>query len=139
MKRLAEYKYGEFFRFALFCLVGLTGMAVDLLSYSTFLYYGVGLKLSRAMAIFIAMTWNFWLNRRVTFSYGRHLSVCKQYLRFVASCGIGMMISWSISVVLSENVDMFNGKILLAAIIGIFAGTLTNFTLSRYWVFKRLP
>jgi dolichol-phosphate mannosyltransferase len=137
LKRLAEFKYGDLLRFTLFCLVGCTGMVVDLTTYTILLKSAVGIKLARAVAIWLAMTWNFMLNRRVTFSYSQNDAIVAQYLKFICSCGIGMVISWSTAVFLSEKVSMFSTHVLLAAFIGIVAGTLTNFWLSRLWVFSR--
>jgi dolichol-phosphate mannosyltransferase len=138
IKRLADFKFGDFSRFSQFCLVGSTGMAVDLIVYSVLLRFSLALTLARAAAIWLAMTWNFWLNRRLTFSYSRRSSVFTQYFRFVASCGVGAVISWTVAVLLPRQLPLFADHILLAAIIGIVAGTLCNFILSRYWVFKQL-
>jgi len=138
LKRLADFKYGNFSRLIQFCLVGSTGMAIDLGTYMFLLNSGIAITLSRGLAIWLAMTWNFWLNRRLTFSYSRPDSVLKQYPRFLASCGTGAFISWSIAVLLPQKVTMFSNHLLLAATIGIAVGTLFNFLLSRYWVFKRL-
>jgi dolichol-phosphate mannosyltransferase len=138
LKRLADFKFGEFSRLMQFCLVGSTGIAVDLSFYSTLLLFGLPLTLSRALAIWLAMTWNFCLNRRLTFSYSRRGSILSQYTKFIASCAIGAVISWSIAVLLPYRYSFFSRHLLIAAIIGIIAGTLFNFFLSRYWVFKKL-
>lgn len=138
LKRLADFKYGDFSRIIQFCLVGSTGMALDLGTYTIFLHCAVTLTIARALAIWVAMTWNFWLNRRLTFSYSRRASIFSQYVRFLASCGTGAVISWSIAVLLSQHIPLFTNHLLFAAIIGIVAGTLFNFFLSRYWVFKEL-
>jgi len=138
LKRLADFKYGNFSRLIQFCLVGSTGMVIDLGTYIILLRSGIAITLARGLAIWLAMTWNFWLNRRLTFSYSRPDSILKQYPRFLASCGIGAFISWSIAVLIPHKVTMFANHLLLAATIGIAVGTLLNFLLSRYWVFKRL-
>lgn len=138
LKRLTDFKFGEFSRIIQFCLVGSTGMIVDLITYSILLYSTIAWILARAIAIWVAMTWNFWLNRRLTFSYSQKDKIHKQYTRFVVSCGIGGLISWSIAVMLPSQISIFSGHLLLAAIIGIFSGTIFNYILSRYWVFKKL-
>lgn len=138
LKRLSDFKFGEFSRLLQFCLVGSTGVVVDLLFYSALLHFELPLTLSRALAIWLAMTWNFWFNRRLTFSYSRRGSILSQYSKFIASCATGAVISWSISVLLPYRYNFFNQHLLLAAILGIVAGTLFNFFLSRYWVFKKM-
>ena len=138
LKRLADFKWSEISLFVQFCLVGLTGMVIDLSVYAVFLYFTVSLRLARALAIWIAMTWNFWINRRLTFSYGRKSGLFGQYFRFIGSCGVGAVVSWSISILLSQRVPIFKNQLYLAAIIGIVVGTLSNFLLSRYWAFKKM-
>lgn len=138
LKRLYDYKFGSVAQFAEFCLVGATGVVVDLAAYAVIIRLGVVLLAARAIAILIAMTWNFWLNRRLAFSYSRAAHPLPQYLRFVASCGVGALISWSLSIFLATSVPLFHGHELLAAGVGIAVGTVTNFLLSRVWVFRRL-
>jgi dolichol-phosphate mannosyltransferase len=138
LKRLADFKLGELSYVLQFCLVGTTGMITDLFIYSLLLSMAVPLPLARVLAIWVAMTWNFWLNRRLTFSYSRKGSILKQYMQFFASCALGAIVSWSIAVLIPQKVEIFADYILLAAIIGIGAGTFTNFALSRFWVFRKL-
>lgn len=141
VKRLTDYKYGWLSHFAQFCLVGSTGMVVDLSIYSFLLRLAPGFSLSlyfsRAIAIATAMTWNFWINRRLTFSYSRNFSPIRQYLRFTATCSVGAVINWSVSVALVKFVPIFSGHMLFAAFIGIASGTISNFIISLHWVFAK--
>lgn len=137
LKRLADFKYVEFSRFAQFCFVGGTGMVVDLTMLGALLHLGISFLLARALAIWGAMTWNFLLNRRLTFSYSRRGSIFPQYLRFALSCAFGAVISWCIAVGLVEVVEILEKHVFIAAILGILTGTVSNFLLSRFWVFKR--
>ena len=135
LKRLADFKYGEFSRFFQFALVGATGLVVDISTFAVLLKL-MPLMGARGLAIWMAMTWNFWANRRLTFSYDRQGRLIEQYLRFVVSCGLGAVCSWSVSVILATRLTWFVGHPILAAIIGILAGTVGNFLLSRHWVFR---
>lgn len=141
IKRLADYRYGWLSYFSQFCFVGGTGMVVDLSIYKGLLWLTTGLSarlyVSRAMAIVVAMTWNFWLNRRLTFSYSRHGNLIRQYLRFAATCSIGAVVSWSVAVGLVKMVPFFSQHVLTAAVLGIAAGTLSNFFISRHWAFAK--
>jgi len=139
LKRLADYKYGEFSRLAQFVLVGSTGMVADLTLFATLLEIAAPLMLARGLAIWTALTWNFWLNRRVTFSYSRDANLFEQYLKFAISCGFGALLSWSVSVSLIGYVTIFSKRPLVAAFLGIAIGTLSNFLLSRCWAFKKKP
>jgi dolichol-phosphate mannosyltransferase len=71
LKRLADFKFGGWSQLGQFCLVGASGMAVDLLIYALLLQAGVAVTVARALAIFIAMSSNFVLNRRLSFSGSR--------------------------------------------------------------------
>jgi dolichol-phosphate mannosyltransferase len=137
LKHLADYRYGGFSQLAQFCLVGLTGMAVDLSSLALLLHAAVPFKIARALAIFVAMTTNFILNRRMTFSHSRGSGVIAQYFRFVATCTLGGLVSWRIAVGLVQSVPFFRGHVFLASVAGILVGTIFNFLISRHWVFRR--
>lgn len=162
LKRLADFKYGWFSHLAQFCLVGSTGMVVDLGTYWILLAVavpwfshiilsvfpagslpslrqaGIAVGLGRGVAIWMAMTWNFFINRRITFSQSRYNDAMRQYWQFVAACSLGAFINWAISVALPHWFYFFNNYKLIAAVVGIAAGTIFNFVLSRYWVFRRL-
>src|SRR5437588_10068202 len=87
LKRLADDRFGNASRLVQFCAVGASGMVVDLSSYAlfqlifsrtwmarqTFRLVGgpLDLAVAGALAIALALTWNFALNRRLTFSYAR--------------------------------------------------------------------
>jgi dolichol-phosphate mannosyltransferase len=138
LKRLADFKFGLWSQLGQFYMVGASGMAVDLLSYALLLRAGIAPPLARALAILVAISWNFALNRRVSFSgkrFGR--PVINQYLFWLASSALGAVISWSVAMSLGLT-KLFASHIFLAAILGIAAGSLINFTLARYWVFTNI-
>lgn len=136
IKRLFDYKYGAASRFVQFCLVGGSGVVVDLTCFALLLRAGVNLGGARAIAIMIAMTFNFWFNRRLTFSYGRSGNIVRQYAQFVLTCAFGATLNWSVSVSLALALDFFRAHAFLAALIGILAGTASNFMLASNWVFR---
>lgn len=152
LKRLADHKYGWFSQLFQFCLVGGTGTVVDLVTYALLLDLAahpltrtlaasstgadVMADLARAAAIWVAMTWNFFLNRRLTFSYSRSGNMLHQYWKFVIACSVGALISFSISRVLPRVVGFFHAHLLAAAAVGILVGLVFNFTLSAKWVFR---
>lgn len=137
LKRLADYKFGWFSYFMQFCMVGGTGVVVDLTSVTVLLKMGVVFGLARAMAIWIAMTWNFGLNRRLTFSYSRNENIFLQYIGFCCTCLLGGLINWSVSISLAKYVEFFSAHQVLAAFAGVLLGTVSNFMLSRYFVFRK--
>lgn len=162
LKRLADFKFGWFSQLMQFSFVGATGAVVDLASYvllmdfavrhfdSTILallptggilarhHQGAALGLARGIAIWIAMTWNFFCNRRLTFSHSRGLpGILRQYWQFVVACSLGAVINWLVSVALPNRFVFFNNHKLAAAVVGILAGLVFNFIMSRHWVFRR--
>ncbi len=136
LKRLYDFKYGEFARLTQFLLVGGTGMIVDLACFLVMMNW-FSLGVARGAAIGVAMTWNFWLNRRITFSFARTQAVLPQYLMFCLSCGLGAAVNWSVSLGLTSWLGFFAELPWLAALIGIIAGSLFNFVLCNTAVFQR--
>ncbi len=137
LKRLADFKFGVVSRLGQFCSVGATGMVVDLGTLAALLHAGLEFYLARAVAIWVAMTWNFAGNRLITFSDREREGILGQYVRFVASCSLGAVVSWSASVGLERSLPAFAFQPYVCAVAGIAAGLLVNFTLARHWVFRR--
>ncbi len=136
--RLAAFKYAAAVQFVQFCLIGATGMAVDLLSYVLLLLLGLPLGPARAAAIWLAMNWNFAVNRDLTFHQHGCAGVARSYGRFLCACALGALVSWSVSMLLPIGMAFFHLHPVGAAAVGVVAGTLINFQLSRLWAF-RLP
>lgn len=129
-------RHAEKTRTLLFGLVGLSGMAIDL-SMLYLLLSITGFSIARAASILVAMTWNFALNRAITFRSESQDSIFQQYWRFVVSCSLGATVNWSVSLILSQYVAVFEQHALLSATAGILSGFLLNFQLCRRWVFRK--
>ena len=134
-KHWAEKKFGWLAILVQFGLVGVTGMAVDVLCFWA-LAPLLALGLARALAIAVAMTWNFLLNRRYTFTDARHEPFLKQYLLFCASCLVGALVNWTVSVSLCRGSVWFGEHPVAAAVAGVGVGFIFNFILSRNFVFQ---
>ena len=133
--RLAEYKLRHLPRLLKFGFVGATGSGIDLIAFALALLV-LPVPVARAVAIWVAMTWNFYWNRRWTFFDSHRHSVLGQYLMFCGACLVGAVVSWATSVGLWHLVPFFNTYPLVAAIIGIVGGTLFNFVASSLFVFR---
>jgi dolichol-phosphate mannosyltransferase len=154
-KRLADYRFGNASRLLQFCMVGASGMVVDLSSYALFQWLfsktwltrvpapigneSLALAASGAVAIALALTWNFSLNRRLTFNYARHGSIGRQFVTYVLSNAVGIALSFSLRIVLPGRFIFFHRHKLAAALVGIVAATGISFSLSRWVVFRRRP
>lgn len=137
LKLLADFKYGAVSRFIQFCLVGSCGILVDLASYSILLALGWGAYVSRAIAIFVAMNTNFAGNVLLTFRCNLTDRLPQKYVGFILSCSLGALVSWLVSTVVALRTPYFREHLLFAAILGVFAGTATNFGLCDIFVFRR--
>ena len=87
LKQVLDSRFGNYSRLVQFCMVGASGMVVDLTFYAFFqwllsfsslasqkslLFGGTWhLAIAAALAIAIALVWNFTLNRRLTFNDAR--------------------------------------------------------------------
>lgn len=137
LRRLADFKFGVVTQLVSFCLVGATGATVDLLTYATLLWATLPMTVARATAIAIALTWNYLLDRHVTFAAVDQPSFCGGYSRFAGVCTLGALVNWSVAVTCTLWIPFFQLHLLWAAVLGIASGTLVNFGLARRWAFRR--
>ncbi len=133
-RRHTRISYSDLRRFVLFGVVGVSGMVVDLGVLSCLLPLA-SYSISRAVAIGVAMTWNFGCNRAITFRDVADGALLLQYWRFVVSCSVGATINWSASLLLASKIPFFREHVLLSAVAGVALGYLLNFQLCRRWVF----
>jgi dolichol-phosphate mannosyltransferase len=110
-------------------------MAIDLAAFSALLW-AVSPSAARGLAIWLAMTWNFALNRRWTFSGSERKPILRQYGLFCLSCLLGALVNWSVSLALISHVGFFETRTAPAAVCGIAAGTVSNFFLCLRVVFR---
>jgi len=129
LKRLYDYKLGHLSRAAQFIMVGATGMAVDFAVFSLLLLT-MTLGPARAVAIWAAMSWNFWLNRKITFADAPREPIARQYVLFCLACLAGAIVNWSVSIGLCAAAPFFDQHKLLAALLGVVSGTAFNYLLS---------
>lgn len=139
IKRLLEYKYRTFAEFIKFCMIGSSGMAIDLsLVFISMEMLHIEFRISRLIGFLCAMTSNFFLNRRFNFKNARSGNIIRQYAAFFITSIAGGSANWLLSVYLVENVDFFQTSYLylFAAFLGIIAGVTINFSGSKLIVFK---
>jgi dolichol-phosphate mannosyltransferase len=134
LRRLYIFKYGAWTQLMQFLIVGGMGTVVNLAALSALLALALPQRPAIAIAIFVAMCFNFVLNRRFSFSATRHRPWPKQFLAFVASSSVGALINYATTLFVSERVAGM--RLQVAALIGIVVGTLFNFAASRYLVFR---
>jgi dolichol-phosphate mannosyltransferase len=153
LKRLADDRFGNASRLVQFCVVGASGMVVDLTCYALFqlvfsrtgltqlaaplLGGTLDLAAAGALAILVALVWNFSLNRRLTFSYARRGSLPRQFLTYALGNALGIGLSLTLRLFLPAHIGFFHRHRLAAAVVGIVAATSISFSMSRWVVFRR--
>jgi dolichol-phosphate mannosyltransferase len=135
LRRLFIFKYPTWSNILQFAVVGATGLLVNLVVLTALLAVAVPTGWAVAAAIAVSMVGNFVLNRRFTFSHARHGSLVKQFVGFVAACSLGALVNYYVTTtVLAAQPDMLPQ---LAATIGVVAGTVVNFVINMFVVFKK--
>ncbi|MFC1605634.1 glycosyltransferase [Pseudomonadota bacterium] len=122
-------------RFFLFAAVGLTGVAVHMgLLYAVFALLGQQFAWSQALATFVAMTSNFFLNNVFTFRDRRlrGVQIIPGLLSFYLACGVGALINVAFASFLFERGLYWA----LAGLAGAFVGAIWNFSLSSYFTWR---
>lgn len=127
-------------RFLRFALVGGAGFFVDE-GVLWLMHSALGLDpfTGRAISILSAMTFTWWGNRTITFS--AHAAVgmsatLHEWLRFVAANAFGAIINYGTFWSLLNFAPAPLNNAYLATAIGVGAGLIFNFTLSKRFVFR---
>jgi dolichol-phosphate mannosyltransferase len=153
LKHMLDRRFGNYSRLAQFCMVGASGMIVDLSFYAllqwllsmtwlattsaAFIGGSWHLAVARVLAIGIALVWNFALNRRLTFNDARKGDVFRQFMTYALSNGLAILVSLTLSLILPARIGFFTRHRLAAAVVGIVAATGISFSMSRWLVFGR--
>jgi dolichol-phosphate mannosyltransferase len=155
LKRVLDYRFGTFSRLVQFCMVGASGMVVDLTLYALFQLvfarfwpipsglsasgFSWPLAAAGSISILVALGWNFTLNRRLTFNDARRGSILRQFLTYALGNALGIAVSLFLRLYLPLHVGFFAHHRLAAAVVGILVATGISFSMSRWVVFIRRP
>lgn len=126
-------KYSDFIKF---CIVGASGVLVNMGIYTTSIYcFKINYLMASILAFCFAAISNFTLNKIFTFknSEGRFFQVMFQFFRFVLSSLIGLIINLCSLKVMVEYIHIHT---LLAQLAAIGLATVSNFLFSKKWAFK---
>jgi len=119
-----------------FGCVGASGFIVDVLCYLCLQWLGLGHRLARFISFWPAVTWNWWLNRNLSFSGRGHRPCARQWARFVASSLFGFGVSYGTYIVLTAFVPVFSDHRLLALVCGVVLGGVVNFLAANLYVYR---
>lgn len=137
LRRLYFYKYENLTYFLHFSVVGFSGTIVNLIVLTLLVYVGVPVRLSVAVAIMVAMLSNFVLNRWFTFPHAGETHWLPQLIGFVGACSLGAVVNYVTVLVLLHLLPFFESVPQIPAIVGILAGLVFNFVLSKNFVFRK--
>ncbi|MCY4373694.1 MAG: glycosyltransferase family 2 protein [Spirochaetaceae bacterium] len=135
--RLYRYRYGAIARLLSFALVGATGFVVDVAVYLGLQAIGAEHRVARFLSFWPAVTWNWWLNRRLTFEERPRQTRVRQWTRFVAASVIGLSVNVGTYLVLTSFVDLFARHRLPALVCGVLLGGGVNFLVANRYVYRR--
>ncbi len=148
-KHMLDRRFGNYSRLIQFCLVGASGMVVDLTFYAFFQWvFSLALStpgavsswqlaIAAVLSIGIALVWNFLLNRRLTFNDALKGNIFKQFLTYALGNSIAIVFSLSVRLYLPARFAFFARHRLAAAVVGIITATGISFSTSRWVVFGR--
>jgi dolichol-phosphate mannosyltransferase len=135
---LADKKFGHVIppRFVLFCLVGLSGVAVHFVALATaFKVFGLSFSVAQTAGTLMAMTSNFALNNVLTYRDGR-LRGSRFFtglLTFYLACGIGVVANLGVASLTFEH----NYNWWLAGSAGALIGAVWNYAITSTYTWKQ--
>lgn len=128
---------GTAVRLLRFGLVGASGFAVDVACYLALQWIGLDHRVARFVSFFPAASWNWLLNRRVTFSERAPDARARQWARFVTSSVAGAGVNAGSYAVLTSLIGFFDQHRMLALLLGVGLGGIANFALATRYVYRR--
>lgn len=139
LRRLYQYKFPVASEFVQFGMVGGSGFIVDVSIYYL-LQYAADLQhtTARALSFWAGASWNWYWNRKVTFSEYFKSHPLRQWASFVLVCVFGFTINWGCYYMLTEYVDFFSIYKIFALMAGVIAGMGFNFMFSRAFIFRHI-
>ena len=133
--RLLRYTHPKFVSFFTFATVGLSGAVVYLLALNVLTPVIETKWQGIALAVWVAMTWNFIWDRKYAFWYSRN-NIVLQYLGFVLVCSVGAIANFYITKSLAEsNAITYSG--LVGVVVGSAIGIVFNFVVTMLLVFRK--
>jgi dolichol-phosphate mannosyltransferase len=134
--RLLRYTHPSFVSFFTFAIVGVSGLGVYVLASMLTTSFISPFWIANVVAIFIAMTWNFFWDRRFAFWDAHKKQIFIQYIGFVLICSVGaipnaLITNWMVQ---TEAVPL---AALLGGLVGATVGIIFNFLMNRMLVFQK--
>ena len=121
-------------RFILFCMVGVSGVFVQLMTTGLLMVLTNSFPTSQTVGIILAMTTNYFLNNYITFQERRlaSLDLFRGLLSFYLICSLGAFAN----IAVSSYIFGLSSNWLVSSFLGAVFGAVWNFTLSSNFTWK---
>lgn len=134
--RLYRYRFGLPVRLLSFGAVGATGLIVDTAVYLGLQAVGLEHLLARFLSFWPAVTWNWRLNRVLTFADRPPAGAVGQWTRFAVASTVGLATNVGSYAALTSLVAPFTDRPLLALFAGVAIGSAANFAVATRFVYR---
>lgn len=135
--RLYRYRFELPVRLLSFGAVGATGLIVDTAAYLGLQTVGLDHLLARFLSFWPAVTWNWHLNRTLTFDDRPSARAVWQWTRFAFASTVGLATNVGSYAALTNLVEPFTERRLLAFFAGVVIGSTVNFATSTRFVYPQ--
>ena len=135
--RLYLDRYGAVARLASFALVGASGFVIDVALYLGLQAIGFEHRGARFLSFWPAVTWNWGLNRAMTFEERARPPRMRQWTKFAVSSLIGLGVNVGSYTLLTSFVGLFARHRLVALVCGVLLGGGANFLVANRYVYRR--
>ena len=137
LHRLYRYRFGDAARLISFGLVGASGFVIDVAFYLGLQGLGVEHLVARFTSFWPAVSWNWLINRALTFDERPRHPRTRQWSKFVASSALGLGVNVGSYTLLTGFVDPFARYRLSALALGVGLGGVVNFLVANRYVYRR--
>ncbi len=118
--------------------MGVVGLFVDMAALTLGLKgLHLGLYSGRVFSYFIAATTTWALNRRFTFSRADQAPALLQWAKFLGANAFGGVVNYGVYAAIVTYTALGAAWPVLGVAAGSVAGLALNFTVSKFWVFKK--
>ena len=135
--RLYLAKFGGPARVTSFLAVGASGFVVDVACYLFLQSLGLEHRLARFLSFWPAVTWNWRLNRVLTFAERPRGPSVRQWGQFALTSLLGLGVNVGGYALLTTFVEPFAQHRLPALIVGVALGSVVNYLLANGYVYRR--
>ncbi len=134
--RLYRFRFPLLARLVPFALVGGSGLAVDSGFYFGLQALGTHHLLARFLSFWMAVSWNWGLNRIVTFGDRPRTPRASQWGRFTLSSLVALALNFGAYWMLTSNVAFFGRERFLALLLGVVGASAVNFIAANRFVYR---